>query len=99
MTFTPAAIAMNPSRASRPSISEYSGRIVVLRRITSRLREESVAVIECGYMNRASAEPSARVAYVHWPASAGTTPPAPVAVYLSFAALKISSKPPSLIGM
>ena len=53
---------MKPSSASRPSISEYSGRIVVLRRITSRLREESVAVIECGYMKSASAEPSASVA-------------------------------------
>ncbi|CAM5540095.1 hypothetical protein SGRIM128S_05950 [Streptomyces griseomycini] len=62
-TFTPAAIAMKPSSASMPSISEYSGRIVVLRRITSRLREDSVAVIECGYMNSASAEPSASVAY------------------------------------
>lgn len=71
----------------------------MLRRITSRLRLDSVAVIECGYMNSASAEPRARVAYVHWPASAGTSPPAPAAVYLSPAALKISSKPPSLIGM
>lgn len=60
-TVTPAAMAMKPSSASSPSISEYSGRIVVLRRITSRLRLESVAVIECGYMNRASAEPRARV--------------------------------------
>lgn len=71
----------------------------MLRRITSRLRLESVAVIECGYMNSASAEPSASVAYVHWPAWAGTSPPAPAAVYLSLAALKISSNPPSLIGM
>ena len=70
-TLTPAAIAMKPSSASRPSISEYSGRIVVLRRITLRLRLESVAVIECGYMNSASAEPSASVAYAHWPARAG----------------------------
>lgn len=62
VTFTPAAIAMKPSSASRPSIREYSGRIVVLRRITSRLLDDSVAVIECGYMNSASAEPSARVA-------------------------------------
>lgn len=62
-TLTPAATAMKPSSASRPSISEYSGRIVVLRRITLRLRLESVAVIECGYMNSASADPSARVAY------------------------------------
>lgn len=104
-TFTPAAIAMNPSSASRPSISEYSGRIVVLRRITSRLREDSVAVIECGYMNSASAEPSASVAYVHWPASPGTRAPrgAPVAglvsLYASCAEAKISSNPPSLIGM
>src|ERR1044072_2259916 len=39
-TFTPAAIAMKPSSASRPSISEYSGRMVALRRITPRLRLE-----------------------------------------------------------
>lgn len=104
-TLMPAAIAMKPSSASRPNINEYSGRIVVLRRITSRLREDSVAVIECGYMKRASAEPSASVAYVHWPASPGTSEPrgAPVAglvwLYASPALAKISSKPPSLIGM
>jgi hypothetical protein len=33
-----------------------------LRRIVLRLWLESVAVIECGYMNSASAEPNARVA-------------------------------------
>jgi hypothetical protein len=58
----PAAIAMKPSSASSPSISEYRGMMVVLRRMTSRLREESVAVIECGYMKSASAEPRASVA-------------------------------------
>lgn len=105
LTFTPAAIAMKPSRASRPSMREYSGRMVVLRRITSRLREDSVAVIECGYMNSASAEPNASVAYVHWPASPGTSAPrgAPVAglgcAKASLALAKMSSNPPSLIGM
>ncbi len=98
-TLIPSAIAMKPSSASRPSISEYSGRIVVLRRITSRLREDSVAVIECGYMNSASAEPSASVAYVHCPPAAGITPPAPAFANFSPAEAKMSSKPPSLIGM
>src|SRR6195952_3026746 len=59
----PAAIATQPSRASRPSTKEYAGRIAELRRIVLRLSEDSVAVTECGYMNRAIAEPSARVAY------------------------------------
>lgn len=77
----------------------------MLRRITSRLLEDSVAVIECGYMKSASAEPRARVAYVHCPGSPGARPatglPAAsfVAENLSPAAWKISSNPPSLIGM
>src|SRR6476661_10759815 len=58
----PAAIATQPSRASRPSTKEYAGRIEALRRIVVRLSEERVAVTECGYMNNAIAEPSARVA-------------------------------------
>jgi hypothetical protein len=33
-----------------------------LRRITLRLRLDSTAVIECGYMKSASAEPNASVA-------------------------------------
>src|ERR1700712_184296 len=59
----PAAMATQPSRASRPSTKEYAGRMAALRRIVARLSEESVAVTECGYMNRAIAEPSARGAY------------------------------------
>ena len=58
-TEVPAAIAANPSSASRPSSSEYAGRIAALRRIMLRVLPESTAVIECGYMNSASAEPSA----------------------------------------
>ena len=58
----PAAIATQPSSASRPSTKEYAGRIEALRRIVLRLSEDSVAVTECGYMNSAIAEPSARVA-------------------------------------
>ena len=58
-TEVPAAIAAKPSRASRPSSSEYAGRIAALRRIVLRVLPESTAVIECGYMNRASAEPRA----------------------------------------
>src|SRR5690348_9459111 len=55
----PAAIATQPSRARRPSTNEYAGRIEALRRIVLRFWLESVAVIECGYMNSAMAEPSA----------------------------------------
>src|SRR6478752_1937737 len=58
-TDVPAAIAEKPSSASRPSISEYRGRNVALRRMTLRLRPERTAVMECGYMNNARAEPKA----------------------------------------
>jgi hypothetical protein len=37
--------------------------MVAFLRIVLRLRDDSVAVIECGYMNKASAEPNASVAY------------------------------------
>src|SRR4051812_41222667 len=62
-TDVPFAIAAKPSRAISPSSSEYAGRIVAFLRITLRLLPDSTAVIECGYMNRASAEPKARDAY------------------------------------
>src|SRR6266508_3289745 len=62
-TFTPAATATKPTRASSPSRKEYAGSSAALRRITERVRVDSVAVIECGYMNSANAEPNARVAY------------------------------------
>src|SRR3954463_7958709 len=55
--FVPAAIATQPSSASSPSTNEYAGRIAALRRIVLRLPELSDAVIECGYMNSASADP------------------------------------------
>src|SRR6478609_10125572 len=64
-TLTPAAIATKPRRASSPRRKEYAGSRAALRRITERLRVESTPVIECGYMNRASAEPRASVAYAH----------------------------------
>src|SRR3954453_4314807 len=60
--FVPAAIATQPSRASKPRTKEYAGRIEALRRMVLRLSEDSVAVTEWGYMNSAMAEPSARVA-------------------------------------
>ena len=49
------------SRAARagPSRNEYAGSSAALRRITERLRVDSTPVTECGYMNSASAEPSA----------------------------------------
>ena len=55
----PAAMATQPSSASRPSTKEYAGRIAAFRRMVLRLLDDSVAVTECGYMNNASAEPSA----------------------------------------
>ena len=58
----PAAIATQPSRASRPSTKEYAGRMAALRRIVLREFDDSEAVTECGYMNSAIADPSARVA-------------------------------------
>src|SRR3954454_5897030 len=61
-TLTPAATARIPSSASSPSRNEYAGSSAALRRITPRLRVDSTPVIECGYMNRASADPSAKEA-------------------------------------
>ena len=58
-----ALIAMKPSSASRPSSSEYAGRIAALRRTMLRFLVDSTAVTECGYMNSAIAEPSASVQY------------------------------------
>src|SRR5262252_7710676 len=60
--FVPAAIATQPSSASRPRTKLYAGRMVALRRIVFRLLDESVAVMECGYMNKAIADPNANVA-------------------------------------
>src|ERR1019366_784149 len=58
----PAAMATQPSSASRPSTKLYAGRMAELRRIVLRDLEDRVAVIEWGYMNSARAEPRARVA-------------------------------------
>ena len=41
---------------------EYAGKSAALRRITLALFELNRPVIECGYMNSASADPSANVA-------------------------------------
>src|SRR5829696_7933775 len=68
----PTAIAAKPSSAST---SEYAGRMAALRRITLRLREDRTAVIECGYMNSASAEPSASVAYARYCDEGGMNTP------------------------
>src|SRR6187549_2354563 len=62
-TVIPDAMAAKPSRASRPNRNEYAGRNAALRRITFRFLVDSTPVMECGYMNRASAEPRARDAY------------------------------------
>src|SRR4051795_387757 len=63
MGLVPAAMATQPSRASRPSRKEYAGRIEAFLRIVLRFLAERVAVIEWGYMNSAIAEPRASVAY------------------------------------
>jgi hypothetical protein len=103
-TLTCALIAMKPSRASSPSSSEYAGRIAAFRRTTLRFFVDSTAVTECGYMNRARAEPRARLQYAVWPVAPGMNEPTglPVAglvlVILSWAALKIASQPPSTCG-
>src|SRR5881275_2670277 len=57
----PAASAINPSSAIRPSRNEYAGSAAALRRITLRSLVASTPVMECGYMNRASADPRASV--------------------------------------
>ena len=44
----PAAIAISPVSASRPSMSEYTGRIAMLRRTTSCDFALSVPVTACG---------------------------------------------------
>src|SRR5690242_19911202 len=59
----PAAIATQPSRARRPRTRLYAGRIAALRRIVLRLLDARAPVIECGYMNRAIADPRASDAY------------------------------------
>src|SRR6516225_8058063 len=63
-----AARAMEPNSAIRPSTSEEAGSAARLRRITLRHLVASTPVMMCGYMNRARAEPSARVAGAHCPA-------------------------------
>src|SRR4051794_37283167 len=110
-TLMPAAMAAKPSSASRPSRNEYAGRRAALRLITERFFEASTPVSECGYMNSASAEPSARDAYPHCAAAGGMIPladavPAAMASALSvlnasnefFAAAKMLSHPPSCVG-
>src|SRR5919197_603572 len=99
--FVPAAIATQPSSASRPRTKEYAGRIDAFRRIVFRLLADSVAVIECGYMNNAIADPSASVAYGQYCAAPGMKAPAgfPVAgfgvVIFCSAAPKICAQPPN----
>ena len=74
----------------------------MLRRIVSRLLLASRPVTECGYRNSASADPKASVEYPSICASASSRPSATggsVPENFLSAAPKISSKPPSLIGM
>src|SRR4029077_20521833 len=60
-TFTPAAIAISPSKAIKPRTNEYAGRVIVLKRMALPLEAASEPVSACGYMNNAIAEPIARV--------------------------------------
>ena len=72
-----------------------------MRRTVSRLRDASTPVTECGYRKSARAEPNASVEY---PSACGSARSvlsvgdSEAANFLS-AALKIASKPWSLIGM
>ena len=77
----------------------------MFRRMTLRLLDASTPVTACGYMNSASAEPSASVAYAHSPADTGMKAPNGLPVTgLVFArcvdaAPKMWLQPPSLVGM
>ena len=104
MGFVPAAIATHPSRANRPSTKLYAGSIVALRRMVFRLRDERVAVTECGYMNSAIAEPNASVAYAQkaWADGMNTPIGFPVAGLTAFifacAAANTCAHPPTFAG-
>src|SRR3954454_9439132 len=74
VTLMPAAMAANPSSASSPSRKEYAGSSAALRRITDRFLAASTPVIECGYMNSASADPRASDAYAQCAATGGMAP-------------------------
>ena len=75
---SPTSSCRSPRSRAAPAgraCSEYVGRIAALRRITLRLLPDSTAVIECGYMNSASADPKASVPYAQYVASVGTNTP------------------------
>ncbi len=69
-----------------------------MRRITLRVRPDSTAVTECGYMNNARAEPNASVPYAQYVELFGMKTPVAspdlvgVFIFVS-AALKIPWKP------
>jgi len=79
--------------------------MAAFRLITSRRLAANTPVTACGYTNRASAEPSARVAKAHSPAGITTMLPygLPVAGLTLFRCavetLKMCSQPPSLPGI
>src|SRR6185436_2207237 len=94
-TVTPAAIATNPSSASSPSRKEYAGSSAALRRMTDLLRVEITAVTECGYMNSASADPSASEAYAQCNSGGGIAAfgdAAPLAIASAFSLLNVSKE-------
>src|SRR5438270_6025917 len=87
-----AAMPMKPSRAINPSRKLYAGKSAALRLMATRLFELSTPVTECGYMNSASADPSASVEYAeNW---AGVS-----SSFWGGTAAKMLPKPPSLIGI
>ena len=79
--------------------------MAALRLMTSRRLAANTPVVACGYTNRASAEPSARVAYAHSPAGSTTMLPngLPVAGLTVFRCAaetpKMCPQPPSRPGM
>src|ERR671932_1109268 len=88
---TLAAMPMNPSSAIKPSKKLYAGRSAALRLMATRLFELSTPVTEWGYMNSASADPSASVEYAeNWPGDSSS--------FCCGTAAKMLPKPPSLIG-
>src|SRR5947207_542399 len=75
-TVTPAAAAATPRTANNPSSGVHAGRAIVLRRKASGDRAANAAVSTCGYTSRASADPSARLAYDEPAAAVDGSPPA-----------------------
>src|ERR671916_1618298 len=89
--WVPALIATKPSSASSPSSKEYAGRIAAFLRPVLRSFDDRVAVTQCGYMNNASAEPSASEAYAQCSAGPGMKDPVGIAGFVADGAAILAS--------